>query len=112
MPEIGSTPLPKTGPATVSETDLTGTDTLGARQGILFLRNTTAGSVTINIDGDGATTKDVPGVGVVDLSAGYDITVAAGATRAINLGNISAYLTGQTIDVTGGAAGVFASVVN
>ena len=54
------------------------------------------------IDGNGGTTVSVPGVGSVDVSAGYSVgSIAAGAHVVIPLASISAYLQG-TIAITGG----------
>ncbi len=69
---------------------------------VLVLRNATAGALSPIIDGDGATTVAVAGVGNVDVSAGFAVgSIAAGAAVAIELNKISAYLVG-TIAITGG----------
>lgn len=110
MATIAKNTLTKGAPAAITETELTGADTLDTRDGILFIRNETAGTVTINIDGDSGTTVVCNGAGTIDVSGGYDIAVSAGATQAIKLTDIAAYL-GGTIDVTGGEASVFAHVL-
>lgn len=103
--------------ATITPTDMTGSGdrsvtvtTLGAsdtftynstKKPVLVLNNVTAGALTPNIDGDGATTVQCTGVGTIDVSGGFDVSsVAAGETVAIPLNSISAYLSG-TIALTG-----------
>lgn len=69
----------------------------------LFVRNASASSVTLTLDGaDAPATIKVPGAGTAYNSAsGATITVAAGATVAIPLGNYRAYLVGAvTLDVS------------
>lgn len=85
---------------------LTGTaDTFtytASRNPILILRNPTASPITATIDGDGATTVAVGGVGNVDISSGYSTgSIAADAEKVIVLSTISKYLAG-TIAITGG----------
>ncbi len=91
------------GEVTVTDTTLTATNTFTFTRNsgqILILRNPTGAPIAANIDGDGGTTVSVSGVGAVDVSGGYDLTVAAGATVAIKLDTIYQYLSG-TIAVTG-----------
>lgn len=89
---------------TINETTLGASDTLefnASKDQILILRNETAGALTPNIDGDGATTVQVKGIGEVDVSAGFDFaSVAAGEVVALPLNTISHYLSG-TIALTG-----------
>lgn len=94
------------GVKTVTETTLTGTsDTFTynpTRNPILYIRNPTGGSLTPTIDGSGATTVPVGGVGSVDISAGKSLgAIGAGAARVIELASISRYLDG-TIAITSG----------
>lgn len=95
-----------TGATTIARTVLTASDTLvwngdGSRQ-ILELYNTTAGLVTVTIDGSASTTIAPAGFGgTVDVSAGKAIAVPASTTVAVELGKISAFLQG-TVAVTGG----------
>lgn len=110
MAVIAKNSLTKGAPALITETELTGTDSIDTRDGTLFVRNDTGGSVTINIDGDGGSTVVCSGAGTIDVSGGYDIVVAAGETQAIRLPDIAAYLNG-TIAVSGGAASVFAYIL-
>jgi hypothetical protein len=112
MAAITATPI-GVGRATVTRTTLSASDTLTyakASRMILILDNTTGGSLSPVIDGDGATVVSVPGVGNVDISAGYAVgPIAAGAVAAIALDTISAYLAGA-ITITGGT-GIKASLL-
>jgi len=55
-----------------------------------------------NLDGDGATTVPVAGVGSIDISTGFAVgSMAAGAVVSINTDSIGAHLAG-TIAITGG----------
>jgi hypothetical protein len=102
MATITSTAMSGSGSRVVTETTCTASDTFTFNDGdILILKNDTAGALTPNIVGDGATTVGVPGVGNVDVSGGYDLpSVAGGTAVAIPLSSISKYLTG-TITMTG-----------
>ena len=87
------------GAKTVTETTLNGSsDTFtynAARNPVLVLRNPTGGAITATIDGNGATTVAVGGVGNVDISGGYSTgSIGAGAAKAIDLATISKYLAG------------------
>ena len=105
MATIVATNSQGTGRVTVTETTLDGTDTFTYSQGksqTLILRNDTAGALTPTIDGDGATTVSVKGVGLVDISAGYAVgSIAIGETVTIRTESISEYLAG-VISITGG----------
>lgn len=106
MATITATSMAGQGDRAVTWTTLTASDTFtynSGRSPVLILRNATGGPLTVNIDGDGATTKAVAGLGAdVDVSGGFDTSaIADGTTRAIPLTTISAYLSG-TIAVTGG----------
>lgn len=95
-------------PVAVTTTTLSASDTLtyvpGANQ-VLELTNDTAGALTANIDGSGSTTLFVKGLGSsVDVSAGFNIALAAGETKQVRLDAIEAYLKG-TVTITG-ATGV------
>ena len=84
------------GPFAAAITTLSADDTItfnAARKQLLVLRNTTGGSLTCTVDGDG-TTVNVQGIGSVDVSAGKAIVVAAGASVAVVLGTISHYCQG------------------
>ena len=70
---------------------------------LLHLNNTTAGSLTVVIDGADGTTINFPGVPAVSVSGGYavgSIPATTGAV-AIPLDTISGYLQG-VVTVTGG----------
>ncbi len=114
MPAIVATSMQGAGKRAITETTLNGTtDTLTYKAGqgqILILRNGTAGALTPVIDGAGATTIPVQGIGSVDVSAGYSVgAIAAGAEVAIPLDTIRAYLVG-VIAITGGT-GLSASLL-
>ena len=106
MPAITVTDAYANGVVAVTETTLNGsTDTLtytAGRRAVLTLRNATGGALTPVIDGDGATTVHVAGVGAVSLAAGFSVgSIAAGAVKSIYLDSINQYLVG-TINITGG----------
>jgi hypothetical protein len=113
MPAITATPLTGLGKRAVTETTLNGTDSLVYDQSktpILVLRNPTAGALSPVIDGNGGTTVNVNGIGVVDVSGGYAVgAIAAGEAVAIPLVTIREYLQG-TIAITGGT-GLVASLL-
>ena len=113
MPDITKTDMRNTGSAAVADTTLNGTDSFAYtpnRGALLVLRNPTAGALSPVIDGDGATTVGVVGVGSIDISAGYAVgSIAAGATKAVRLDAIREYLAG-TIAVTSGS-GLVASLL-
>lgn len=77
---------------------LTADDTItfdSSRTQLLVLSNTTAGAITVTIDGDDGTTVAAPGLGNVNVSTGYAITVpATTGVKAIRLGTVSAYCQG------------------
>lgn len=104
-------PFSQVGKFAVAATTLTGADTLvykSAVRQVLYLSNSTAGSVTVTIDGDGGTTVTPPGQGgTIDVSAGYAIAIAAGTVQAVALLNIRNFLQG-VVNVSGGVAGVTA----
>lgn len=107
MATITATNMQGGGAKVVTETTLTGTaDTFTYNPGkepVLIFRNDTAGALSPIIDGDGASTVAVRGVGSVDISAGFDGigSMAAGAVASVELNTISQYLSG-TIAITGG----------
>lgn len=95
-------------PVVIATTTLGASDTFTYSPGtgqVLELTNDTAGSLTVNIKGSTATTVSPKGLGqTVDVSAGYNITLAASQTKQVALDAISAWLQG-TIAMTG-ASGV------
>lgn len=107
MADIPATSMTGSGTRVVTVTTLGASDTFTynpSKEPILVLNNVTAGALTVLIDGDGATTVPVKGVGSVDVSGGYDdnaTPIGIGATVAIPLASISGYLLG-VIAVTGG----------
>lgn len=106
MATIVATDVNYSGVKAVTETTLTGTlDTFTYRSGVnqtLVFRNATAGALTPVIDGAGATTIAITGVGTIDLSAGFAVgSIAAGAVKSIRTDSIKEYLAG-VIAITGG----------
>lgn len=75
-----------------------------AKNPVLVLNNVTAGALTPLIDGADSTTQPCSGIGNIDVSAGLTLaSIGIGATVAIPLNSISAYLKG-VITITGGDA--------
>lgn len=116
MAAIAQTTAGSNATATVTETELTGTDTLAYTGGgqILVIRNATGVQQTINLLGDNVTDTSKPceGGGTVDLTTGFDVVVAAGAVESVRLSTIRDYLTSTTaVDVTGGVASVYAYIL-
>lgn len=109
MANIAQTSLRGNGPVTVTTTASTASDTLvyaANTMQVLEIRNTTAGSLDVTIDGSGATTISPPGYGgTVDISTGKVISVGANATVLVNLDSISAYLQGTIAITNTGTAG-------
>ena len=111
MAAIASIDATAVGDFAASITTLSASDTLtfrATKKQLLVLRNTTAGSLTVTIDGDGGTTVTVPGIGAVDVSAGKAITVGIGLSRAVVLSTINAYCKG-VVTLTG-ASGLTAQL--
>ena len=73
-----------------------------SKKQLLVLTNTTGGSLTATIDGDGGTTVAVPGLGNVSVAAGIAIPVGAGLSVAVALNTISHYCKG-VVHITGAA---------
>jgi hypothetical protein len=105
MATIASVDTKSTSEVAISPTTLGASDTFVYQRGVtkyLVIDNVTEGAITPNIDGDGADTAYLSGVGSVDISGGYTFgSIAAGDAVVIDLDAISAYLQG-TIEVTGG----------
>lgn len=105
MPAIAATTMQGSGARVITSTTLNGTDSFVYRPGtraILKLNNPTGGPLSPTIDGDGGTNVQVPGLGAVSVASGYAVgSIAAGATVAIPLDTISAYLQGA-ISITSG----------
>ena len=113
MATITSTNGQGSGEKTVTETTLDGTDTFTYKAGVnqtLTLRNATGGALTPLIDGDGAGTVEVSGVGAIDISAGYQMgSIGAGEVATIKTETIKKFLVG-TIAMTGGT-GIVATLL-
>lgn len=111
MAAITSIDATQPGAFTAAISTLSSSDTITfapTKKQLLVLRNGTAGSLTLVIDGANGTTVNVPGVGVVDVSAGYSITLAAGVSKAVVLSTISAYC--QGVVTLSGASGLSAQL--
>jgi hypothetical protein len=94
-------------------TTLSADDTItidAGKKQLLVLRNTTVGSLTCTVDGDGGTTVNLPGAPAISVSAGYDIVVGAGLSKAVVLSTINAYT--QGVVHLKGAAGMDAQLFN
>jgi len=105
MATITNTSMTGLGSRSIIPTTLTSSDTftyLPRKNQTLIIENNSGVAVTVNIDGDGAGDLGVQGVGVIDISTGYDTApIPDGEAVAIPLDSISRYLAG-TIAVTGG----------
>jgi hypothetical protein len=103
MPAINAINANQPGPFLATPTVLTASDTitfdLRFKQ-IMVVRNGTAGALTLNIDGDGANSVSKPGLGSVNISAGLNIPLAVGETRAVELSKIRDYCQG-VVTLTG-----------
>lgn len=68
-----------------------------SRKQVLYVRNGSASSITLTLDGDAAPAAiKIPGTGTTfNSAAGASIPVAAGAVVAIPLANYRAYLVGN-----------------
>lgn len=105
MAAISAITVTEAGSFTAPITTLSADDTItfdGRKKQLLVLRNTTGGSLTATIDGDGGTTVTKPGLGTVTVSGGYAIAVPAGESRAVVLSSISDYCQG-VVHITGAA---------
>lgn len=111
MATIAATSMQGVGVRAKTRTTLNGTaDTFTYRPGrgdILVLHNPTGGAISPVIDGDGATTAEIQGLGVVTTSGGYAVgSIAAGAEVLIPLDSIGQYLKGViTINSGSGLVG-------
>jgi hypothetical protein len=96
-----------TTPFAVSVTTLTAADTLAYVKGAghaISLNNITGSPVNVKFLGNTATTAPGPiGYGgTISLAAGYTVTVPANSTQHLVLDNISLFLAGSSVNVTGG----------
>ncbi len=111
MAAIASINAAQVGAFPAAITTLTASDTITFNPGkkqLLVLRNTTAGSLTVTIDGSAGTTVQAPGVGTVSVAAGLPIVVGIGLSVAVVLSTISAYCQG-VVTLTG-ASGLTAQL--
>lgn len=105
MAAITATSLQGTGWKVGAGTTLGASDTLdydASKNQVLVLYNGTAGALTPNIDGDGASTAiPVQGYGTVDATAGLtSASVAVGSSCSIVLKKNYEYMQG-TVTITG-----------
>lgn len=103
MAAITAIDATQVGAFTAAKATLSADDTItfdATRKQLLVLDNTTGGSLTVTLDGDGGTTVIVPGIGSVSVAAGLAIVVAAGAQVAVMLNTVSAYCQG-VVHLTG-----------
>lgn len=101
------------GSYTCNESTLSADDTITidtSKKQVLVLRNAGGSPLTCTVDGDGATSVAVPGLGVVTTSGGYAIAVPAGESRAVHLSAISEYCKGVVHLL--GASGMKATLFN
>ena len=111
MAAIASIDASAAGHFAAALTTLSASDTITiapAKKQLLVLRNPTGGTLTLTIDGADGTTVTVPGIGVVDVSAGYAIPVTTLLSRAVMLNTINAYTKG-VVTMTG-ASGMIAQL--
>jgi hypothetical protein len=111
MAAIASINAAQAGAFAAPITTLSASDTITYNNGkkqLLVFRNTTAGSLTVTIDGADGTTVTVPGVGTVSVAAGLPIVVGIGLSVAVVLSTISAYCQG-VVTLTG-ASGLTAQL--
>lgn len=101
--------------APLNVTTLTTADTLKFERGCsqyLFLRNATAGSITVTLDGDDASNMyQVDGYGTRSLTAGYSIVLAVAAVVLVPLESIRGYLDG-VVNVISTAPGLQAAFIS
>lgn len=104
MAAIAITSMGGKGSRAATMTTLTASDTLAYEQGRgmeLILRNPTAGSINVTLDGVDNTVAIVQGAPDISTTAGLVVTVGIGLSVAIPLDSISAYLVGA-VTLTGG----------
>lgn len=105
MAAIASINAAQAGAFAAAITTLSADDTItfnANKKQLLVFRNTTGGSLTATIDGDGGTTVAVPGIGNVSVAGGLAVVVAAGASMAVVLSTIKHYCQG-VVHITGAA---------
>ena len=113
MATITPTSLAGSGSRAVTEFSLTSSDTFAydptSPNSLLYVRNPTAGALTLTITGNAASAAiSVKGYGTVSAAAGLSTgSIVAGGARVIPLDSVSEYLAG-TITMSG-AAGLVAS---
>lgn len=111
MATIASTNINQDGSFAATVSTLTASDTITYQPNqYILLQNDTVGSLTALIDGDGATSQQVAGIGSVDTSSGVSVVVPAGSTKILNVNSRSAFFKG--VVTISGAAGLKVIVMN
>ena len=99
-------PLSGTAQGTITKLDLsTGPHdfSFDPFQTVFYVENGEASAdVVVTLSGMGVTNVECPGLGTIDASAGYVMTVSAGDTEYLNLNDRRAYFGAEnnTVDVT------------
>ncbi len=97
MAAITSLDAAQKGAFTAAITTLSADDTITVssnKKQLLVLTNTTGGSLTCTLDGDGGSTVAVEGIGSVSVAAGLAIVVPAGESRGVVLSTVRHYCQG------------------
>jgi len=76
---------------------------------MLCVQNDEAGSVTVNILGDGVTVANCPGLDPINVSAGYDFVVAAGTEEKLYTSKLKGYLGANSNNVVVSVTGATGS---
>lgn len=103
MAAIASISVVNTGSFAAAISTLSADDTITRNRSktqLVVFRNTTGGSLTATIDGDGGTSVIKPGIGSVSVAGGYAVIVAASLSVAVLLSSIDDYTKG-VVHITG-----------
>ena len=114
MALIGHVTVPGFASGQITETQLDGGDTVELTSGnnFLFVRNASGATANLTLSGSTSTgTKNCPGGGQIDLSTPVPVSVPNGEIHALDLNSVRDFLQGA-ITVTGGAANIFAYVLD
>lgn len=111
MAAIASINAQQVGAFASAITTLSASDTItfdATKKQLLVFRNTTAGSLTVTIDGADGTTVSVPGIGSVSVASGLAIVVGIGLSVAVVLDTVRYYC--QGVVTMSGASGLTAQL--
>lgn len=116
MAEITKTDMTGSGSRVVEVTTLGDSDTFTYKKGAnatLILSNDTGGALTPNITGDGPASYSVAGIGVIDVSGGYDMpsSIADGVEVSIPLDSIRVAARLGTVNTITGGDGLTAKLL-